>query len=245
MMSKSLLFAAVFALVAHLSAAAFQLPTSSSQCLVGVADDWNSSQVTLTLYQKSGGKWVADGSSWQGRLGRSGLVWGSGLHPVPAGAATKREGDMRSPAGVFRIGGVWGYESSVRKHPSLPYRKVTPRDLWVEDPASTQYNRHVVLDHDPATAWEKKQQMKQDDPAHSLKLFIAHNAPPKVVSGAGSSIFFHIWRGGGSKPTAGCTTMDEARLRKLIARIDPGSSPVYVLLTKDDYRKFRGSWMLP
>jgi L,D-peptidoglycan transpeptidase YkuD (ErfK/YbiS/YcfS/YnhG family) len=244
-MISRILILAVFFLATLPLVKAFELPASSGQCLVGIAEDWNSSTVTLTLYQKSGGKWLADASPWQGRLGRSGLVWGHGLHPVPAGATTKREGDWRSPAGVFTIGGVWGYQDTIRKNAGLYYRKVTSRDLWIEDPASAQYNRNVILDHEPATAWEKKQQMKQNDPAHALKLFIAHNAPPKVVPGAGSSIFFHIWRGGGTKTTAGCTTMDEAKLRVLIAKIDPDRHPLYVLLPKADYQKFQSKWKLP
>jgi L,D-peptidoglycan transpeptidase YkuD (ErfK/YbiS/YcfS/YnhG family) len=225
--------------------AAFELPAASSQCLVGIAGDWNSSSATLRLYRKSGKRWEPEAGPWQARLGREGLVWGLGIHPAPAGAATKREGDWRSPAGVFEIGGVWGYQTTIRKHPRLAYHQITPRDLWVEDPGSEHYNRHLVLPRDPASPWERKQQMKQDDPAHSLKLFIAHNAPPKVVPNAGSSIFFHIWRAGGAKPTAGCTTMDEGRLRDLIARIDPGCRPLYVLLPKTEYEKLRGPWKLP
>ena len=244
MIPRNIVLAALFLAFVTL-AKAFELPASSSQCLVGVADDWNSSRVTLTLYQKSDGKWQADGAPWQGRLGKSGLVWGHGLHPVPAGATRKKEGDWRSPAGVFLIGGVWGYQDSIRKNRGLFYRKVTPRDLWVEDPESPQYNRNVILDHAPATPWEKKQQMKQGDPAHALKLFIAHNAPPKVVPGAGSSIFFHIWRGGGTITTAGCTTMDEAKLRTLISKIDPDRRPLYVLLPKAEYLKFQSEWKLP
>lgn len=227
------------------TALGFTLPSTSTQCLVGIADSWDSSHATLTFYQKSGGRWIAEGSPWKARLGKSGLVWGSGLNPPPSGAATKKEGDWRSPAGVFSLGGVWGYDAKIRKNPALPYRRITPRDLWVEDPASPQYNRNLILDHDPSTAWEKKQQMKQNDPAHALKLFIAHNAPPKVVPGAGSSIFFHIWRGGGTKPTAGCTTMDEAKLRDLIAKLDPAQRPLYVLLPKAEYEKYRASWKLP
>jgi L,D-peptidoglycan transpeptidase YkuD (ErfK/YbiS/YcfS/YnhG family) len=235
----------VLFLVALASAPAFELPASSSQCLTGIADDWNSSTVTLRYYEKSDGRWIQKGEPWQGRLGKSGLVWGLALHPVPSGAATKKEGDWRSPAGVFSIGGVWGYDSAIRKHPKLFYRQVTSRDLWVEDSASGNYNRHLILDHDPATPWEKKQQMKQDDPAHALKLFIAHNAPPKVMAGAGSSIFFHIWRAGGGKPTVGCTTMDERKLREFIARLDPGRRPLYVLLPQAEYDKFRAAWKLP
>lgn len=228
-----------------LPAVAFELPSSSTQCLVGIAESWDSSSATLQFYQKSGGEWKPHGAAWKSRLGKSGLIWGHGIHPTPPGAATKKEGDMRSPAGVFAIGGVWGYAATIPKHPKLSYRQVTSRDLWVEDPASPQYNRHVILKNEPSSAWEKKQQMKQDDPAHSLKLFIAHNAPPKAIPNAGSSIFFHIWRAGGNKPTAGCTTMEEAKLRSLISSIDPTNRPIYVLLPKSEYEKFRKPWKLP
>ncbi len=214
-------------------------------CVVGITEDWDSTLVTLTLHQRSDQGWSVVGDPWSGRLGRTGLVWGLGLHPLPKGAVVKREGDGKSPAGVFAIGGVWGYDRSVRKFPNMPYRRITARDLWVEDVNSPSYNRHLVLDHDPHSEWEKKQQMKQGEYAHSLKLFIAHNAPPKVVKGAGSAIFFHIWRDGGSKVTAGCTTMAEDKLRWLIARIDPAAKPVYVLLPKVEYDKRRKEWGLP
>lgn len=235
----------LLALLTLLPAAAFELPASSSQCLVGTSDGWDSSRVTLRLYQKTGRTWKPVSASWPGRLGKSGLVWGKGLHPNPAGAATKKEGDNRSPAGVFAIGGAWGDSSAIAKHPSLPYRQVTSRDLWVEDPASGQYNQNVILDHEPASAWEKKQQMKQTDPVHSLKLFIAHNAPPHVTPHAGSSIFFHIWRRDGAAATAGCTTMEKAKLQWLVSQIDPAKRPLYVLLPQAEYPKLRAAWKLP
>lgn len=233
------------ALLAVLPATAFELPANSTQCLVGTADTWDSSTVTLRLYEKNGSNWKPVTEAWQGRLGKNGLIWGKGIHPVPAGAATKKEGDNRSPAGIFAIGGAWGYEPSIRKKPALPYRQVTARDLWIEDPASPSYNRNVILEHDPATAWEKKQQMKQTDPVHSLKLFIAHNAPPKVTPNDGSSIFFHIWRSGGSKPTAGCTTMEKSQLQWLVSQTNPAKNPLYILLPRAEYEKYRAAWKLP
>ena len=224
---------------------AFELPKGSSQCVVGTAKDWNTSNVTLNAYEKRDGQWVKTSGPWQGRLGRDGLVWGLGLHPLPRGAKIKTEGDWRAPAGVFYIGGAFGYDAKIQKSPDLFYRQVTSRDLWVDDPASPKYNQHVLLDAEPATAWEKKQQMKQGDYPHSLKLFIAHNAPPKVSPGNGSAIFFHIWRGGGSKPTSGCTTMEEPKLRQLIAWIDPNKKPLYVLLPAQEYAAKKAEWKLP
>lgn len=244
-MSRSFFRLFFVSLLLLLPAAAFQLPPTSTQVLVGIGDGWNSNTVSLRFYEKDRDGWKPVGEAWKARLGKSGMVWGKGLNPVPKGATTKAEGDNRSPAGVFSLGGAWGYDASIRKHPRLPYRQITPRDLWVEDPKSPSYNRNVILDHDPATAWEKKQQMRQGDAAHSLKLFIAHNAPPNVTPGAGSSIFFHIWRRGGEATTAGCTTMEKPRLQWLIARLDPNRRPLYVLLPKAEYEQRRADWKLP
>ncbi|WAC21703.1 L,D-transpeptidase family protein [Luteolibacter sp. SL250] len=238
------LIALISALLAPL-VSAFELPANSSQCIVGIAEGWNSSNVTLTVYEKRKGKWAATGAPWTGRLGKNGLAWGLGLHPNPKEATLKKEGDMRSPAGVYDLGGAWGYDKSIQKNAKLPYRQITSRDLWVEDPQSPSYNRNILLDREPSTPWEKKQQMKQNDYPQSLKLFISHNAPPRVVPNGGSSIFFHIWRGEGSRATAGCTTMQEGHLRRLIAGVDPARRPVYVLLPKAEYDVRRAEWKLP
>ena len=225
---------------------AFEIPPKSKQCLVGIASGWNSSYVTLTLYERGPtDTWKQKGSSWKGRLGRNGLVWGKGLHPVPSGANTKREGDGRAPAGVFYTGGAWGYAPSIKKSPNLNYVQVTPRDLWYEDINSPYYNQYRRIQHDPRTTAEKKAQMKQGDYAHSLKLFIAHNAYPNITPGHGSSIFFHIWRNGGNSPTAGCTTMPEGNLKALIAALEPTKIPVYVLLPQAEYAQYREAWKLP
>lgn len=226
-------------------ASAFELPRSTSQCVVAVTPGWDSSRATLSTYEKRGGRWQRVHGPWPARIGKNGLAWGRGLHPVTDGARRKREGDGRAPAGVFAIGGAWGYAAAVERHPRLPYRRITTRDLWVEDSKSPHYNRHLVLDHEPASAWEKKQQMRQNDPAHSLKLFIAHNAPPKPVPGAGSAIFFHIWRDQGGRATHGCTAISEPRLKQLIAWVDPTRSPVSILLPETDYQRLREAWKLP
>ena len=225
---------------------AFHLAPATTQAVVGLADDWGSTSVTLQRWErKSGGPWQPVGAPWQGRLGGAGLIWGRGLSPAPEGLALKREGDKRAPAGVFAIGTACGYDREIVRHPEQPYFQVTARDLWIEDAASPQYNTHVRIDRAPRTAWEKKAQMRQGDYAHSLKLFIRHNAPPRVVPGGGSSIFFHIWRAGGTKASIGCTTMGEPKLREMIAWLNPRRLPVYVLLPRAEYETRRAAWGLP
>jgi L,D-peptidoglycan transpeptidase YkuD (ErfK/YbiS/YcfS/YnhG family) len=222
-----------------------QALTESRQVLVGIAPSWDSSQASLSLYERKQDSWIKIEGPISARLGKNGLAWGLGIHQNHQGTEKKREGDGKSPAGMFYIGGAWGYARHIHKHPSLPYRKVTSRDLWIEDSNSPSYNQHQVLSHEPKNAWEKKAQMKQNDHAHSLKLFIAHNAPPRATPFAGSAIFFHIWREQGARATAGCTTMSEANLKALVSKIDPTKKPVYVLLPKQEYEARRSNWQLP
>ncbi len=226
-----------------------QVPHNCRQAVVGITNGWNSSRATLSVYEKNGHHWQLVGKPWQARLGRNGTAWGHGIHPrVKSTAPVKREGDRRAPAGIFKIGGAYGYARQIARHPRLYYRTITPRDLWIEDRASPHYNRHIILKRPPRATWEKKGQMRQNDHAHSLKLYIGHNDAilgGRPVPGLGSAIFFHIWRGGGSRPTAGCTTMAEPMLKQLIARINPAKNPVYILLPRTEYTRLRRAWRLP
>mgnify|MGYP000566087747 CR=1 FL=1 len=236
----------LIALATSLSA---QIPAKSRQVIIGIAESWGSSHVTLSMFEKnSSGQWQIDGKAWKGRLGRNGLAWGLGIHPIPTTGLIKKEGDGKAPAGIFSIGTAYGYAKSIKKRPSQVYRRITTRDLWVEDSSSPHYNSHLVINYEPRSAFEKAAQMRQNDYAHSLKLFIGHNAPTatkRAIPRAGSAIFFHIWRGGGSRPTAGCTTMHPDQLKLLISKIDPAKQPVYILLPKAEYLKLRTRWKLP
>ncbi len=224
----------------------------NQQAIVGVADGWNSSHVQLSLLERNKhGLWERVMGPYAGRLGRKGLVWGHGLHQNPRGARTKVEGDGRTPAGVFALGGLYTTtKKTVQRDRHMPHLRVGPADLWVSDTAMPHlYNRHVRLKHPARSAWEKKEQMRQNDYPHSIKLLIHHNTDytrnRAPINGAGSSIFFHIWRNQGASPTAGCTTMDEAVLRAMISRLKPRKNPVYIVLPRKEYMSYRRAWHLP
>jgi len=245
------IFGIFFILLMWVLPAQAAVPTACTQAILGIAEGWNSSHVTISVVEKNAqGQWVRVLGPYKGRLGRNGLVWGLGLHSNPRKATTKKEGDGRSPAGIFALGGLWvTHPTPVKHHRSIPYVKVGPNDIWVTNTTDARmYNRHVRLDHPACTAWELKEQMRQKDYPHSIKMLICHNTPERkggVVVGGGSSIFFHIWRKGGKSPTAGCTSMQESDLRTMIARLDPARKPVYILLPKSEYIRLRQSWRLP
>ncbi len=179
------------------------------------------------------------------RLGKNGLIWGRGLSPRSDEMTDKSEGDDRSPAGVFRIGRSFGYDAAWKARTKLRYTAVTKRDLLVEDPTSPLYNTYVRLDHDPATPFERKQQMNQTDPSHRLKIVIEHNTDPAPVPDKGSAILFHIWRADGDKSTAGCTSTADDSMETLMRWLDPIKQPLYVLLPADEYAQRRAEWGMP
>jgi len=221
------------------------LPEGCEQIILGIADSWDATEAQLTGYVRVNGQWEMDLFPWDTRLGANGMAWGRGLHPVPEGARSKVEGDGRAPAGAFRLGDAYGYTASIEKQAPLQYHQVTESDLWVEDASSPHYNRHLKLEMPPQTEWEKKQQMRQNDPAHRLKLFIHHNAYPDIQPGSGSAIFFHVWRDDGKRATAGCTVMPYEQLAALIRWVHPDRKPVFVLLPRSVYRDVREAWDLP
>lgn len=244
-------FSFLIACLLMIQAVYASMPTDCTQAIIGIADGWNNSHVTLSVVEKNGnGQWVRVLGPYQGRLGKNGLVWGLGLHQNARNATIKSEGDGRSPAGIFALGGLWvTHKTPVKHHRNIPYVNVGPNDLWVTNTTDPRYyNRHIRLDHPAKTAWELKEQMRQTDYPHSIKMLICHNTHERkggVQVGKGSSIFFHIWRNEGKSPTAGCTSMEEKNLRAIIARINPNKKPVYVLLPRTEYANLRKSWRLP
>jgi len=229
----------------------FRLPADTRQVVIAQADGWDASEVTVQRWERappaeSPQPWAAVGPAVKARVGRSGLAWGRGLHPRATDRIAKREGDWRAPAGVFRIGDAYGDHDARPPATRLPYHRITQNDLWIEDPNSPEYNLHRrVPESLGRTPWEESQRMKLGDPAHKLKIGIAHNRPPDVIPGAGSAIFFHIWRRDGGLPTSGCTAMAETHLRALLSWLDPDAQPLLVTLPSEVYDQVKDTWGLP
>ena len=243
-MGRLLLFLPLLLSVSHLWAS--PIPEKSRALLVAVPDHWNSRQASLQLYRRASAQdpWIKTNAAIPVHLGRRGLAWGRGLHPAQPGIQ-KREGDGKSPAGLFLLGNIlYGYADR-SPIPGWRYRQVTDRDPWIEEPSSSLYNRHLILSaHEPFPPDHHYHLMRQADPAHALKLFIRHNAPPDAKPGAGSAIFFHLCRGEDSV-TTGCTSMEEPAFRTLVESFRPVDEPVYVLLPRVEYDRLQTSWKLP
>ena len=224
-------------------AAASVIPPATRQLVTGVIADWSATTVTLRRWRRDdAATWIADGDAWKGVIGR-GAGWGSGLHGsgAPAGRVgpAKREGDGKSPAGAFALRAAYGYAGKPPTGTALPYTQVTPSWQCVDDPRSRFYTR--ILDWTTVQFdWTSAEAMRRRDELYTWVIDVAHN--PGATPGAGSCIFFHVWRSA-ADPTVGCTAMPEPALAAMLANLDP--TAVYVLLPRAEYDAFTGSWGLP
>jgi L,D-peptidoglycan transpeptidase YkuD (ErfK/YbiS/YcfS/YnhG family) len=238
-----LLLAAIF--VGSSVCAVAAVPEDCTQLLVSIAPDWNSRQGEMRLYERArGGPWTQRESPVSVLFGKNGLAWGSGLAGQGEPGLRKKEKDGRAPAGVFRIGKIYTYDAQLPGGHDYPFHQVTTADAWVDDPSHPDYNKHVRIS-DPANppAWFDKQKMRHNDFAYRWLVEIRHNSDPPVAD-AGSAIFFHIRRGV-TRPTAGCTTMAEPDLVRVIKWLRAPARPCYALLTRAEYEKKWESWKLP
>ncbi len=224
-----------------------QIGRGVRQVIVAQAAGWNSNTATLQCWQRA-----SAGAPWQPvfpqpvpvLLGRKGLAWGRGVfNPPQNGIPAKVEKDWRAPAGVFQLGSLFGYAPTPPAS-RWPYIQVGPWDAYVDDSSSPYYNSHVRINPSQGIPpWFEKQKMRLGDAAYKWMLEIRHNQGP-AAPGYGSAIFFHVRRGP-TTPSAGCTTMAEGDLVRMLRWLDAGASPHYVLLPKTDYAALRGPWGLP
>ena len=235
------LLAVLLALTLHSWAAG--LDASVQQIIVSVASDWDASTGKLQLFERRGNDWKPSGPPISVLYGKNGLVWGRGVYGTNEPGAHKQERDGRAPAGVFRIGTIYTYDSALPDDSKYPFHTVNDGDAWVDDITSPDYNKHVAVDPKNPPPWFEKQKMRHGDFAYRWLVEIRHNSDPPVANG-GSAIFFHIRRGPARK-TAGCTTMAEDDLVKLIKWLRADKNPHYALLPRSEYEAKWKAWGLP
>ncbi|WP_078059549.1 L,D-transpeptidase family protein [Xanthomonas massiliensis] len=219
------------------------------QLVVVTAPDWNAPHGWLQAWQRdAAGRWQAHGAGFAVSLGRAGSAWGLGVLPPPEDAPGphKREGDGRSPAGVFGIGTAFGYAATIDS--AMPYQPMQADSYCMDVPASPYYNQLVRAAQVGSDAVAGSSEPMRLDLHHDGDLryregfVIEHN--PQAVPGQGSCIFAHLRRAPG-EPTAGCTAMEPANMQRLLAWLQPQARPLFVLLPLDAYRGLQAAWRLP
>lgn len=214
----AVLLGLAFPVAGHVSAAGFSAswPYKAEQLKAGQivlveAATLRSQQARLSLLQKQDGKWNPVLSGIPVTLGRAGI-------------GKTKEGDGKTPSGVYPLGQGFG-TANQPEGLKLTYTKTGKLDYWVDDPASGHYNKWVSFAGNPDLQWSSYERLAQ--PLYKYAIVMRYNDSP-VIPGKGSAIFLHLWRGA-DKPTAGCIAMSEGNLLKLMNLLDPELSPAIAI----------------
>ena len=142
-------------------------------------------------------------------LGKAGVV----------AAADKREGDNKSPLGLWPIRRVLYRPDVYPDGPvtRLPAQPIAPDDGWCDAPDDPAYNRPVRLPHGASA-----ERLWRDDAVYDLVVVLGHNDDPPVP-GLGSAIFLHLARDG-YPGTEGCVALARADVEALLAAASPGDA---------------------
>lgn len=221
------------------------IPNDATQLVTVVSASWEDFHAVLRRYERApDGKWQQAGPPVDVVLGRNGYGWGRGLHgsgrPDGRPGPLKREGDGRSPAGVFEIGTAYGY-ATARGDLSLPYVQSTDDLRCVDDPQSDHYNR-IVSTTDTEIDWKSAEHMRRKDDLYVLALVVEHNTKD-TRRAAGSCIFLHLWEGR-DEGMSGCTAMSLDDLDELAGWLHP-SAAALVALPLSEYELLKRTWGLP
>lgn len=219
------------------------VPEGTNQLVVGLADGWDARKATIYRFErKPGGRWKRVGKGWRANIGKNGLAAGRGLLAwCGPDAERKIESDKKAPAGLFRLGGMYGYGPGLKAAPKGRLKPITKTMACVSDPESSSYNRIVdtaKIDKD----WDWTRPLLRPDGIKSRTIVIGVNGaadpdddPP--VPGQGSCVLFHLARK--HRPTVGCTSLPADELDALIAWLKPRAEPAYMLMTKEQYRELQ------
>jgi len=200
---------------------------SSQQIVLVVADDFNTSKASLEFYDDNILKLKAEVN-----LGTNGLGWGIGELDLSKNDhdPRKHEGDKKAPAGVFKLTNIFGYENN--SNYKLPYLYASKQLICIDDSDSKFYNQLVQAKGDEKSF----EYMRRKDNQYKYGVTVLHNK--NGVSQRGSCIFLHIQKYEGSS-TAGCTSMKESDLKRIINLLDKTRNPILIQIPKSSSEEIK------
>ncbi|MFF9769465.1 L,D-transpeptidase [Streptomyces sp. NPDC014636] len=179
-----------------------------SQLILAQAPDTSATEGTVSWWDLRDGQWTRAGSA-PARFGSGGLVDGD----------TRKQGTNTTPTGLYDLPFAFGIKTAP-DGTAVAYRAVKDSSWWCQDNDSTSYNRWV--DPLPADCRAAESEHLVDYAAqYAYGLVIGFNYD-RPVRGRGAGIFLHV---NGEAATAGCVSVPEDAMRRLLTWADPGAKP--------------------
>jgi L,D-peptidoglycan transpeptidase YkuD (ErfK/YbiS/YcfS/YnhG family) len=214
-------------------ATAVPYPSSAQDCpevlkratrlLVASTATPNDKSGRIRLYERasSSERWRIAGQGLPIVVGRNGLAWGwTATSLTRPGEPIKREGDKRTPAGIFGLGRPFGFGAS-----RLPgYLRLQRGATFCVDDATSPYYGQIV-----SRARAGRGVTGEDMATIGLyRRGILVSYPPQAARRAGSCIFIHVWR----RPTSGtlgCIATSENTVERLQAFVAGTPAAIAIL----------------
>ena len=190
-----------------------EVSKQTNQIIVVAVED---THATLSFYEQ-------ENNVWREVLKTEACIGKNGIGKV-------REGDNRTPIGVFRFITAFG----ILENPGtqLEYVQVDQTHYWVDDDTSTYYNQFVST-REVQMDWESAEHLCEYGQLYHYVLALDYNK--ERVKGAGSAIFLHCNQEK-SKATAGCIAIPETYMREIIKRVE--EECVIIIDTSDGVKKY-------
>jgi L,D-peptidoglycan transpeptidase YkuD (ErfK/YbiS/YcfS/YnhG family) len=182
-----------------------------SQLLVVYNYKPESFTAVFVALEKKDMNWVVKQSPIEAGIGKNGFA-------LPN---QKKEGDGKSPTGIFRLGKLFSYEKQYNT--LLENQQTTKEDKWIDDINSPDYNKHVS----GATEAKSYENLLLNNDIYKYCTVIEYNTNP-VVKGNGSAIFFHLALRPASF-TLGCVAIQEKYMKLMINWLDPKQNPTIIM----------------
>lgn len=191
-----------------------RLLADKDQLLIVFSKNDTMNKAVLAAFEKKNGYWQVHFNPVAASIGKKGF----------ADQGMKIEGDHKSPSGLFSLGQLFSYESTVKT--GLPFITSTEEDKWIDDPESPDYNTYV-RGKTKARSFEHLL-LKSID--YKYCMVIEYNTQP-VVKGKGSAIFFHL-ADPVYTPTEGCIAVNEKDMLRILQWLQPGRKKAILMGTE-------------
>ncbi|MER6226081.1 L,D-transpeptidase family protein [Streptomyces sp900105755] len=179
-----------------------------SQLITAEASALSSTSGTVTWWERRDGQWTQVGSA-AARFGAKGLVEG----------AERQQGTNTTPTGLYDLPFGFGLQPAPAGT-AVEYRPVTANSWWCQDNDSASYNRWVEpLPSDCRAAESEKLSSYTTQYGYALVIGFNYAQP---VRGRGAGIFLHV---DGAGATAGCVSVPEDAMRRILQWTDPKKGP--------------------
>lgn len=168
-----------------------------------------STTAAVSLWAKRSDGWHPVRGYVTARVGRNGLT------------STKREGDGKTPMGIFPVGIGFGWYSNPGTR--LNWRVANSNSRWVDDSTSAYYNQWMQAPADGR--WVSAERLRISPYTYAIEVGYNRAGQP----GKGSAIFMHLPTSGA---TSGCIATDKDTVVATLKWLNPTQHPVFVIGTQ-------------